>query len=231
MVSRADCLAGKFEGTIHQAFVAAGNFRRCLMRPRPSENAQPLRDCQALFKRLYVRQSDRLEDDEERFAMEEGSTLPDETLLPAELVPFFPNRRKAVQLPRLRKHGTVYSRCTTHEGNSLIMFHRNGGNGEAVPGSIEHIVRVDGQVLFAVRRYGPVDSTSSDPFARWPDFPAKLWSSSQEDLELVKPQWVSCQFAKYAVSDSSIVVLMLPKVKIIAYLFTHCSNLLSSRTE
>ena len=41
--------------------------------------------------------------------------------------------------------GIVYSRCTTHLGNSLILFHPNGNQAStAIPGSIAYIYEKEG---------------------------------------------------------------------------------------
>lgn len=135
-----------------------------------------------------------------------------ETVPPA-LLPLLGGPTKAVLRARLRAHDTIYSRAQTHQGNSQIVFYPSGDRrSTAVPGSIEYIFERDGVFRFAVRRYIPLGSDVPDPFARWPDFPAKMWSSTIDNsLEEVEVNWVFCQFAQYAV-DGELVVVMLPRV-------------------
>ncbi|EIN10111.1 hypothetical protein PUNSTDRAFT_66908, partial [Punctularia strigosozonata HHB-11173 SS5] len=136
---------------------------------------------------------------------------------------------------RLRAHGTVYARSRTHGGNSQVMFHPDGNpKTPAVAGSIEHIFASGEHLAFAVRRYKPITSGTVDPFSRWPEFPAKLWSTAQEDtLELVKVNSVMCQYARYDVSNKNMVVLMLPRVSSVSstfrWLFTPSTVLIISR--
>lgn len=206
---------GELEGAIHRAFVAAGNFRRWMFRPH---DEKALCDCRELFKRIY---SSRSDDDpqyfEERISQDEDLQFPEPTPIPKDLKNLLPKQKRVIQKARLRAHGTVYARVSTHAGNSLVMFHPNGKLGSpAVPGSIECIFANDSDSVyrFAVRRYKPAESSVLDPFRRWPDFPAKIWSSAQsKHLEVVDVNSVMCQFAKYDVSEETIVVVMLPKVR------------------
>lgn len=98
---------------------------------------------------------------------------------------------------RFRVKDVIYARRSTHLGNSLIIFYVGGDRtNSAVPGSIEYIYEDNGVIRFATRRY--LDWNGRDPFSRWPDFPAKIWSTKQYDrLETVELNWVMSHFAQY----------------------------------
>ena len=99
----------------------------------------------------------------------------------------------------------------------MVMFHPGGDiHAAVVPGSIEYIFKTENNFRFAVRRFQGRNTTTSDPFARWPHFPARLWSTHQAaELELIDVDWVMCQFAMYEITGESAVMLMLPRVSAI----------------
>ncbi|KIN97523.1 hypothetical protein M404DRAFT_114097, partial [Pisolithus tinctorius Marx 270] len=107
---------------------------------------------------------------------------------------------------------TVYSRFSTHDGNSLILFYPKGDyKCSPVPGTIKYIYGRDGVFVFAVLRYSLLPhATESDPFAAYPHFPAKSYSSALSNhLETVESSWVVSHFARWAVADDRIIVLSL----------------------
>ncbi|KAG2342976.1 hypothetical protein BDR05DRAFT_885235 [Suillus weaverae] len=66
--------------------------------------------------------------------------------------------------------------------------------------------------MFAVQRYIPLSGRGHyvDPFAMYPGFPAKLYSSSvSSHLENMKVAWVVGHFAQWEVSSDQAVVLSL----------------------
>ncbi|KAG2127454.1 uncharacterized protein EDB93DRAFT_1096558 [Suillus bovinus] len=107
--------------------------------------------------------------------------------------------------------GIVYCRASTHMGNSQIFFYPNGDKSlTPVAASIKYIYgTLTGEMLFAVQRHLPLDNSRTiDPFSMYPDFPAKLYSTNfQSRLEKAKVSWVVSHFARWAVSDSHIVIL------------------------
>ncbi|KAL4062084.1 hypothetical protein V8B97DRAFT_2026924 [Scleroderma yunnanense] len=90
--------------------------------------------------------------------------------------------------------GVVYSQCSTHLGNSQIFFYPNGNQAlPAVPGLTPHC-----------------SVETADPFAAYPHFPAKMYSSTLEaKLECVKMSWVISHHAQWAVPKDAVVVLSL----------------------
>ncbi|KIK29888.1 hypothetical protein PISMIDRAFT_74083, partial [Pisolithus microcarpus 441] len=102
----------------------------------------------------------------------------------------------------------VYSRSSTHVGNLLIMFYPQGYlSASPIPGSIKYIFGDNGLLTLAL----PLPSGKQhDPFASYPHFPAKLYSSVvSDDLETVRLSWVVSHFSCLAVTDDRVVVLSL----------------------
>ncbi|KAF8123623.1 hypothetical protein EV363DRAFT_1159530 [Boletus edulis] len=114
------------------------------------------------------------------------------------------------------KTGVVYSRTSTHVGNSLILFYPQGNHlSTPVPGNIKYIFAEGDSYAFAVQRQLPLPPSESklDPFAAYPHFPAQQYSSVlQTTLEYVRFSWVFGHYARWAISDDRVVVLNLSKV-------------------
>ncbi|KAG1828002.1 hypothetical protein EV424DRAFT_1304658, partial [Suillus variegatus] len=126
-------------------------------------------------------------------------------------------RHTAVICARLKFDGVFYSRASTHVGNSQIFFYPQGDRlSSPVPGSIQHIYAMPaGELVFAVCKLLPLDCHDQiiDPFAMYPPFPAKMYSSSfSSHLENVKVSWVVSHFARWVVSTDTVVILSLSRV-------------------
>ncbi|KAG2050010.1 hypothetical protein BDR06DRAFT_892543, partial [Suillus hirtellus] len=107
--------------------------------------------------------------------------------------------------------GIIYSRASTHLGNSQILFYPDGDRSlTPVPASIIYIYgTMTGEMSFAVQQHLLLD-IHNDPFSMYPDFPAKLYSTNlQSSLKKVKVSWVVGHFAWWVVSDSHAVILSL----------------------
>ena len=109
----------------------------------------------------------------------------------------------------------VYSRCSTHVGNSLVAFY-SGGNRSShpVPGSIQYIVVYPNQdVVYLVKRQMPAAPGLIDPYAEYPHFPARLYTNAlSPNLELVRPDWILSHYARWAIDNDHVVVLVLSHV-------------------
>ncbi|KAG1720018.1 hypothetical protein EDB19DRAFT_1918322 [Suillus lakei] len=104
-------------------------------------------------------------------------------------------RRTAIICTRLKFDGVIYSRASTHVRNSQIFFYPQGDQlSSPVPGSIQHIYAMPaGELVFAVHKLLPLDHHDQiiDPFAMYPPFPAKMYSSSfSSHLENVKSYYL-----------------------------------------
>ncbi|KAG1837606.1 hypothetical protein C8R48DRAFT_568445, partial [Suillus tomentosus] len=137
---------------------------------------------------------------------------PTPQVIPADLRQLIQVRR-AVLHARTLHEGSIYTRDSTHVGNSLILYYPGGiRNVQPTPGIIKYIFEMERVVGFAVRRYLPLHS-HPDPFRHYPYFPARLYSSTlAEHLETVKPEWVVTHFARWNFSPQHIVAVSLSSV-------------------
>lgn len=120
---------------------------------------------------------------------------------------------KVILQARFKHDGIVYSRSSTHLGNSLISFFPNGIRTTVVPGTIKYIIRkMQNQILLAVQRHLDLPCNTQDPFAPYPHFPAKLYSAALADLEIVKVDWIMSHFARWKISSEHVVIVSLSKV-------------------
>jgi hypothetical protein len=121
--------------------------------------------------------------------------------------------RRAILHARTFHEGSIYTRDSTHVGNSLILYYHGGiRNVPPTPGIIKYIFEMERVVGFAVRRYLPLHS-HLDPFRHYPYFPARLYSTVLVDhLETVKPEWVVSHFARWNFSPQHIVAVSLCRV-------------------
>ncbi|KAF9017480.1 hypothetical protein BDZ89DRAFT_961082 [Hymenopellis radicata] len=108
--------------------------------------------------------------------------------------------------------GTIFSRASTHLGNSLVQY-RVDGLPEPVAGSIERI-RTDGdRVVFDIRRQAQLPHGQNDPFKPYPWFPATTYSSHlQNVVDRVSPNQVIGHVARFVFSESRCVILDITRV-------------------
>ncbi|KAG1832853.1 hypothetical protein DFJ58DRAFT_671028, partial [Suillus subalutaceus] len=116
----------------------------------------------------------------------------------------------------LKFDGIMYSRASTHLGNSQILFYPRGDQTlTPVPASIKYIYgTLMGELSFAAQRYLPPDCHDGmiDPFSIYPDFTAKMYSMELESrLENVKVTWAVSHFARWTVSTRHAVILSLSR--------------------
>jgi len=108
-------------------------------------------------------------------------------------------RCTAILHTTLKFDGIMYSRASTHLGNSQIFFYPQGDQTlTPVPANIKYIYStLMGELLFAVQRHLPLDHHDCmiNPFSIYPDFPAKMYSTELEShLENVKLSWAVSHF-------------------------------------
>lgn len=135
-------------------------------------------------------------------------------LVPEDLRVLLPKRQGRVRLrARYRADGVVYARADTHAGNSLIFYYPSL-HSSPVAGSIQYIFLRDGRYYFAVRQQAPLLHQAPDPFSKYPDFPAKLYSSAlSTTLEEVSISSVIGHYARFNFGGLA-VVLKLSRVRI-----------------
>jgi hypothetical protein len=198
---------GQLEGTILQAFIKAANLRRWLSRP---DCPAVIKECKRLFDKAYNQKGDDYGPNEYLF---EADNIATKVSVPNDLQPLLAEKKVGLRA-RFKHDGIVYARSSTHVGNSLVHFYPDGcKSSTAVPGSIKYIFDGCDGISFAVQRHFDADPGTSDPFALYPDFPAKLYSTTLSDkLEIVKVEWIKSHFARWRMSSEHVVVVSLSKV-------------------
>lgn len=197
-----------------QSYLEGAKLRSWLSRP---DCPTAIRECKILLDQVYRFPDGNPDITHDGLVMK--SELSKETKVPCELQDVVGQQTAVLRAHVKDKTGVVYSRASTHLGNSLILFYPWGDHlSKPVPGSIKYIYEEDDSFVFAVRRQLPLLSvgieTSSDPFSAYPHFPARLYSAVlQEILEYVRFSWVVGHYARWAVSDDRVVVLNLSRVR------------------
>lgn len=207
---------GQLEFTMLQSFTRAGKLRRWLSRP---DCPEAVKECKALFDKSYPQNVDTNGigdvDDEMATYVLEVQKKPQTT--PADLL-LLTGSQRVVLHARFKSLGVVYTRSSTHLGNSLICFYPLGDiSSPPIPGSIKYIFSSGDEIIFAVQRQLPcvVGDLVVDPYAPYPNFGAKLYQSRLGDLlEKVKVDWISCHFARWNMTPKYAVVLPLSKASI-----------------
>lgn len=195
------------EATLLQSYIRGGRLRRWLSRP---DCPEVIKECKALFDKAYSHQiDDEAPDSDEEPPFKSTSR----ESIPKDLRAL--TRGADVELhARLHHRNIIYSRSSTHLGNSLIFFYPGGDkSAKPVPACIKYIFSKQGALALAVQRQRPAPVGTTDPFTRYPYFPAKLYSSKLSNtLETVQVDWIMCHFVRWQLSSDLSVVLMLPRV-------------------
>lgn len=120
---------------------------------------------------------------------------------------------KEREVARVKHRGIMYSRSSTHTGNSLVLFHPKGNNNlPPIPASIESIRQTGSIYELFVRRQKPALGTP-DPFQKYAHFPARLYSVELDyNVERIDLEWVSAHYARYPWDDRFVAVVSLSKV-------------------
>jgi hypothetical protein len=207
------------EASIFSAYVAASKLRRWLSRPNA---LMFIKECKELFDSVFA---PRFKDS----AVYEDSSIRERqnASTPFDLRHLVPEVKVA-----LRAHvphaDVMYSRSSTHLGNSLIFYFSGGSpTGGPVAGSIKYIYLRNGLWRLAVQRQLPAPEGVQDPFKCYPHFPACLYSTVlSEQLEEVDLTWLVGHYARWNVTDTLCVVLTLSRVSYFATA-SYCNVLIS----
>jgi hypothetical protein len=199
--------AGQQESTLLRSYIQAAKLKYWLNRP----SCPPVfRDVKALFDRFVspLINTDPIDVREDR------TTSPTPTNATPEDLRQLIHVRRVVLHARTLHGGSVYTRHSTHVGNSLILFYPSGARDmQPTPGIIRYIFEGEQGVHFAVQRHLPLHS-HPDPFRHYPHFPARLYSSAlAENLEIVMPEWVVSHFVRWNFSPRQIVAVSLCPVR------------------
>ncbi|PIL30483.1 hypothetical protein GSI_07182 [Ganoderma sinense ZZ0214-1] len=192
---------------MHKAFLRAANLKRWLS--KAANRSEGIKRCKALFDKIYGAKSCDRHHEELALADEDYVKKEEDKATPDDLKALVASPHVALHA-RFRSGGIVYARASTHKGNSLVLFYPDGNiDSPPIPGCIQHIFSVGGKTSFAIQRYRKSASNNLDPFARWPEFRAQTWSTTQgsHSLEIVQISWIHAHFAQLSIGQDKVVVL------------------------
>ena len=212
-------LLGQMEGSLLQSFIAASKLRRWLARP---DAPHFIKECKLLFDKAFGA------------SHKESAILDDAATARKKLSETPPDLQLLVAAPQvsLRAHvhhaGRTYSRSSTHLGNSLLLYYPGGDPTAPVrAGSIKYIYADGATVHLAVNAQVSVPAGTRNPYERYPDFHASLYSTSlNAELEVVELSWIVGHYARWTMNDDLCVVIALLQV---SNIFSSCVNKLLSR--
>jgi hypothetical protein len=111
-------------------------------------------------------------------------------------------------------NGVVFSRASTHLGNSLVLYYPNPLSTESIAGSIQRIDREHNGVKFHIQRQAVLPPAKFDPFRKYPSFPATVYSSRMINgpCDIVPLSSVVTHVARFDFPDERSVVVNLSRV-------------------
>ena len=198
------------ESTLLHSFLRASKLKRWLAR---IDCPQVFREIKELFDKLYapkIRDSDGVTEEDDEAQTSTRST-------PHDLQSILGSKSDRISMrARLKHNGVVFSVASTHAGNSQIYFYPDGKvTAPPVAGSIQYIYNAGIGTRLAIRCQQSLPDHISDPFSRYPHFPAKLHCSRLSGaLEEVDPAWIYCHYARWVMNDDYAVILKLIRVSI-----------------
>ena len=196
------------------SYVKGAKLRAWISRP---DCPAAIRECKVLLDRAYRSQNASEKTNVDGIILPNLADSSYAVALPDDLRQLIGQGTAILRANIKHSSGVIYSRSSTHLGNSLILFYPRGDFSlSPVPGSIKYIYRDGESFLLAVQRQRPLSGNLKvvDSFSAYPHFPAKVYSSDLEDmLEIVKCSWVSSHYARWALSRNAVVVLSLSKVR------------------
>lgn len=175
---------GDLEATIMNSHTRGANLRQWLRRPECSEIVQQFK---CLFDKAF------------------SSKNPSDRNIEQ-------NARHS-ERAHYNHNGVVFSRASTHLGNSLILYYPPLST-TAIVGSIQKIEASGEEAFFWVKRQAPLSSNKYDPFCRYTSFPAKVYSSLMDNgpEDRIRPQAVVSHIARFEFSSERAVILNLSRV-------------------
>lgn len=204
-------ILGQMEFTLLHSFLRAGKLKRWLAKP---DCPPVIKECKLLFDKVYA---PRISDSNESSTgqVEDTTAIHAAHAAPADLRPLLKTTQEVGTNARVQHDGITYSSSKTHLGNSLVQFYPGGDRAlSPIPGSIKYIYREGKTMYLAVQRQLPSDNLVVDPFAQYPHFPAKVYSSRlSQNLERVHLDWVFSHYARWNFTADSAVVLSLNRVR------------------
>lgn len=187
----------------------AAKLKRWLANP---DSPQIVQSIKSLFDRVYASKSGATssEPPEEPEVDDKSPT----SVAPVDLRPLLADKKNKVHLQaRYKRGGIIYATSTAHAGNSQVLYYPGGDKQLApVAGIIKYIYTEKSNLFMAVQQAQPVHSSIVDPFAKYPHWPARLYSSPSTSVQRILPTWVHCHFARWDWDKDRMVVLSLDRV-------------------
>lgn len=207
-------LIGELEATMLASFTRIGKLKRWIARP---DCPIFLKECNALFNKAFGNGlAGSLSDIDEPIAAESAFET-----TPIHLQKLITHHRIAFRA-RYTFDNVIFSRVSTHVGNSLILYHPDGDvTKPAVPASIKYIIaKHKKDVVYAVNAQLPAPHGTVDPYRFYPDFLAKVYSTElSPELHIIQPDWVTSHYARWSIDEDRAVVLALSRVCKILVIF------------
>jgi hypothetical protein len=225
-----DLCIGQLEFTMIRSFVRAVHLKSWLARP----DAPPsIKECKDLFDKAFKPSSEdpSLTDpgdvrlyqafatdysSVEEFHHVQAQIAPSK--LPCDLALLLNGRNAAVRA-RITYRNVVFTRSSTHLGNSLIEFTLNGDRTlYPIPGCIKYIFIENGRPTFAVHRHLPAEDDAPNPYAPYAAFSIRIYSSKLDlCLERVELEWVTGHFARWSMTENLVAIMSLCDVGVISF--------------
>jgi hypothetical protein len=196
---------GQWEAGVHKKFLAAGKFVRWFTNTcSPGVRFFRERIYNRFLRSMWSQGDPDLEDGEDLPPRSPAEKTPDEL---RHLVP----QPKVNVRANLRINGSLFSRESTHTGNSQIIFCESQDDmSPHVYGTVKYIIWDGHKHVLAVNRWLPLPHGVNDPFRHWPDFPARMMSSLKNShLQLVDLPCVLGQYARCPLSPDYAAVVSL----------------------
>lgn len=210
---------GQLEETLLRDFISKASIRRWLS---GVNRVSIIKQCYKLLQPFLGNRAPHLagsddslndlEDDRAGTFLGVGENEDDNGIDEEEQTPLYATSI-VTEVARMRHAGVLYTRASTHVGNSLVLYHRAGDRStEEIPASIQRIHQCGTNFKCFVKRHKKVSiaQAARDPFKYYKYFDASLYSSAlQEGMEEIEADWIKCHFARYPWSESQVVVVSL----------------------
>ncbi|KAF9555250.1 hypothetical protein CPC08DRAFT_611241, partial [Agrocybe pediades] len=172
---------GALEKTMLESYSKGANLRRWLRR---ADCPEVLRHFKALFDKAFSPH------------------------VRAESEPRLQTSPLPVEVAHYKHNGINFSRARTHVGNSLVLYYPTPNSINPIAGSIQKITTSTAGVRLHIQRQAPLKEGQRDPFARYPHFPARTYSSEMQKmprLDVVGFSSVVSHVARYNFGDRAII--------------------------
>jgi len=111
-------------------------------------------------------------------------------------------------LRRININGVTYCCANSHIGNSVIQYYPQKSSSALVVGEIEYIIIDNGTTYLTIRRHQSIPLNTQDPFAKYNDFPGRLYSIDLMEPEAIKSSQVRTHAARLQLAKKKLAVIV-----------------------